>query len=212
MGSFTPLNLRVEPLAYWYLRLNGFLTTPNFVVHPDAGSNQETDIDAIGIRLGERAENLVRPMADDPRLIDPTRPVHVVLTEAKHGEAAVNQSWLLPDRRNILRVLRAVGVADAARSERIAKRIAVRGAYISPRLRVEILCLAGRRSMTLATRLPDAKQVLWSETLEFIYARFTGYHREKRAHGQWDTTGKLLWNQMERSRTAATCASSFRLI
>lgn len=26
-----------EQLAYWYFRLNGFLTTVNFVVHPEQG-------------------------------------------------------------------------------------------------------------------------------------------------------------------------------
>ena len=29
-----------EALGYWFLRLNGFLTIPNFVVHPDTGSQQ----------------------------------------------------------------------------------------------------------------------------------------------------------------------------
>ena len=34
-----------ENLAYWYFRLNGFLTIPNFVVHPDFGIEQRTEVD-----------------------------------------------------------------------------------------------------------------------------------------------------------------------
>ncbi len=43
--------IKYEQLGYWYLRLNGFLTIPNFVVHPDVGHNQETDVDILGVRF-----------------------------------------------------------------------------------------------------------------------------------------------------------------
>ena len=56
------MDIHPEKLAYWYLRLNGFLTIPNFVVHPDNGSNQKTDIDILGVRFPYRAENLNRQM------------------------------------------------------------------------------------------------------------------------------------------------------
>jgi hypothetical protein len=32
-----------ERLAYWFLRLNGFLTTTNFIVHREEGMGQHTD-------------------------------------------------------------------------------------------------------------------------------------------------------------------------
>ena len=59
------MDIQPERLAYWYLRLNGFLTIPNFVVHPDTGSNQETEVDVLGVRFPYRAENLDDPMEDD---------------------------------------------------------------------------------------------------------------------------------------------------
>jgi hypothetical protein len=34
-----------ERLAYWYLRLNGFLPIENFIVHDEGGRAQRTDID-----------------------------------------------------------------------------------------------------------------------------------------------------------------------
>ena len=63
--SPTPDTLTPERLAYWYFRLNGFLTTENFIVHPDRGPNQRTDADLLAVRFAHRKENLVRPMTDD---------------------------------------------------------------------------------------------------------------------------------------------------
>ena len=40
----SPINS--EDLAYWYFRLNGFLTIQNFVVHPN-----RTEIDIIAARM-----------------------------------------------------------------------------------------------------------------------------------------------------------------
>src|SRR5258707_13497545 len=57
------LRIRAEQLAYWYLRLNGFLTIPNFIVHPEQGRNQETDVDLLAVRFPYRAE--LRTMEDD---------------------------------------------------------------------------------------------------------------------------------------------------
>jgi len=50
-----------EQLAYWYLRLNGFLSISNFVVHPDTGGQQRTDVDILGVRFPYRAELLFNP-------------------------------------------------------------------------------------------------------------------------------------------------------
>ncbi|HEV3146870.1 MAG TPA: hypothetical protein VGZ47_23485 [Gemmataceae bacterium] len=54
--SEKPLIVCAEELAYWYLRLNGCFTIPNFVVHPDSGTNQKTDIDVFAVRFPFRAE------------------------------------------------------------------------------------------------------------------------------------------------------------
>ena len=39
-----------EHLAYWYLRLNGFLMLENFALHDESRSQQRTDLDLIAIR------------------------------------------------------------------------------------------------------------------------------------------------------------------
>ncbi len=57
--------LNSESLTYWYFRLNGFFTIPNFIVHSDRGTLQRTDVDVFGIRLPNRRELLQDPMEDD---------------------------------------------------------------------------------------------------------------------------------------------------
>jgi hypothetical protein len=38
---------------------------PNFVIHPDTGSEQRTDVDLLGVRFPYRSELLLNSMRDD---------------------------------------------------------------------------------------------------------------------------------------------------
>jgi hypothetical protein len=43
---------RAEDVAHWYFRLNGFLSIPGFVVHPDVSRDYPlTEADLIGVRF-----------------------------------------------------------------------------------------------------------------------------------------------------------------
>jgi len=44
------IKIKSEKLAYWYFRLNGFLTIPNLLVHPDRGTEHRTEINILGVR------------------------------------------------------------------------------------------------------------------------------------------------------------------
>lgn len=54
-----------ERLAYWYFRLNGFMTIENFLVHPETGSNPRTDVDILATRFAHRRENAVKRQLTD---------------------------------------------------------------------------------------------------------------------------------------------------
>jgi hypothetical protein len=45
------MTLTAEDIAYWYLRLNGFLILRNFLVHGDRQGRIRTDIDVLGVRF-----------------------------------------------------------------------------------------------------------------------------------------------------------------
>ena len=50
---------RAEEVAQWYFRLNGFMSIPGFVVHPDQPRNfARTDADLLGVRFPFSSEIL----------------------------------------------------------------------------------------------------------------------------------------------------------
>jgi hypothetical protein len=106
-------SLDPEQVAYWYFRLNGFLQIENFVVHPDQRGSQRTDADLLGVRFRHRAEfafDHQTPMADDQRLGLTSRFDDVVIVDVKTNQpCTLNGPWTNPDRRNVHRVLAAIG-------------------------------------------------------------------------------------------------------
>ena len=193
------MDIQAEYLAYWYLRLNGFLTIPNFVVHPDTGRNQETDVDVLGVRFPHRAENLNNPMKDDVYFTRVRNKSLVIIAEVKKRQCDLNGPWTNPGRQNMLRILRAIGAFPEPESDCVAATLYEQGFYESQLYYVSLLCLGGERNNELATRYSKVPQILWPEVLGFIYRRFHEYRNQKVSHPQWDTTGQKLWNIYEQS-------------
>jgi hypothetical protein len=205
------MNINAERLAYWYLRLNGFLTIPGFVVHPDRGRNQETDVDIIGVRFPYRAENLVRPMEDDPRFSAVGEKTLVALAEVKTGAMRLNGPWTNAERNNMLRVLRAVGPLPQEEADSAARALHKEGLYRSQLYQVMLICIGARPNMDLEKSHPAVPQITWDEVLVFIYDRFRTYRKEKRSHPQWDQDGQNLWNLADASRTSDAFASAVHI-
>lgn len=88
-----------EKLAYWYLRLNGFLTITNFVVHPDFGRSQRTDVDILGCRFPYRQELLENSMLDDKALIMSESKPTIVIAEVKSNTCNLNGPWTDPEKK-----------------------------------------------------------------------------------------------------------------
>lgn len=192
------MDIRSEQLAYWYLRLNGFLTIANFVVHPDRGLNQETDVDLLGVRFPYRHENLYRPMRDDNHFERVKDKPLIILAEVKTGRCGLNGPWTNPKRQNMLRVLRAIGAFTEADSNVVAQGLYDEGLFVSELYRVSLLCLGGEQNPEIAQRYPNISQILWPDILQFIHRRFRDYRLEKRSHSQWDPQGQDLWKAAER--------------
>lgn len=187
------MDIKAEQLTYWYLRLNGFLTIPGFVVHPDRGRNQETDVDLIGVRFPYRAENLVRPMEDDSRFTAVDQKTLVALVEVKAGAMQLNGPWTDKERNNMRRVLCAIGPLPLEETQHAARGLYKVGFYESQLYQVMLICIGSRCSKDLAASHPAVQQITWREILRFIYDRFRAYRNEKRSHGQWDQDGQNLW-------------------
>lgn len=206
------MEISSEQLAYWYLRLNGFLTIPNFVVHPDHGSNQETDVDVLGVRFPYRAENLQRPMKDDPRFTRVREKSFIAIAEVKSGRCALNGPWTNPERQNMLRVLRAVGAFPQIEVELAAMSLYETGRYQCQLYYVSLVCFGSASNPDVGERYPHVPQILWSEVLAFIYNRFREYKRQKASHPQWDEYGASLWKAFEISRNKDEFGEGIRVL
>lgn len=192
-----------DRLAYWFLRLNGFLTTVNFVVHPEQGADQRTDADVIGVRFAHRAElGPLDPMPDDARVTNPTSSPLILIAEAKRGWCDLNGPWTDPDAQNMQRILRALGAFREGEVEDAANTIYEVGAYRTESIELRLACFGARANLGLSERYPEVIQLEWGTVLQFIYHRFASYSRQKSSHSQWDRDGHALWDLAQVARTA----------
>jgi hypothetical protein len=205
------LMVRAEDLRYWYLRLNGCFTIPNFVVHPDSGTNQKTDIDVLAARFPLRGDEL--PVMKDDTFFESCRTqTLVLLTEIKNSRCSLNRTWLDPEGGVLAKVLRAAGMFPMHEVVHVAAALVKTGHYCSQLHRVSFLAIGGEIDDELQTRYPEMPQILWPVVLTFIHARFRAYRRQKRSHPQWDRLGQQLWNLADSVRDPAKFAESVRVV
>lgn len=205
------VDISAEALVYWYLRLNGFLSIENFIVHPDQGRNQETDADIIGVRFPYRAENLRHPMKDHNVIMCEPGKIHMVIGEVKTSMCNLNGPWTNRDKRNMFRILKAIGILQNREAEAAAEIIYDVGYYVNQRCRSSLLCFGRERNSQIADKYPAVPQIIWSDIFPFVYERFESYHNEKISHQQWNADGHKLWKAFNVSQNAAVFADKFSL-
>lgn len=190
------VGLETEKVAYWYLRLNGFLQIENFIVHPERRGGQRTDADLLAVRFPFRAERLFDDpndvMRDDvehlglsPDLID------VAIVEIKSNQpCTLNGPWTRADQRNVHRVLAAIGCFPPNKIGAAAEDIYRTGCHISSvPIRVRLIAIGRDRNDELAAQYPHLIQLLWPDMLAFIWQRLHQYRQQKTQVDQWDTEG-----------------------
>jgi hypothetical protein len=178
--------IKAEGLAYWYLRLNGFLTIVNFVVHPDTGSDQRTDVDILGVRFPHRAELLRSPMQDDDLFTGVNSKPYIAIAEVKKGTCKLNGPWTRPADKNMHRVLRAIGAFPDKDIEGLARALYEDGCADQSSF-LTLLCIGGRENPKISKKYPRVPQILWDRALKFIFNRFrdTGSRRFPMVNGTW---------------------------
>ena len=177
-----------EHLAYWYFRLNGFLTIENFVVHQERGGGQRTDADILAVRFRNRKELLEQPMVDDTRVCQCDTFCNVIIAEVKTRECALNGPWTRKEDKNINRVLKAIGCFAPNETDRVAESLYNNGQYVSSCVTCRLFAFGESKGQL---QIP-AEQVIWKEVIDFIVQRFKNYRRQKTDVGQWREDGKKL--------------------
>ena len=205
------MEIASDALAYWFLRLNGFLTTVNFIVHPEFQRDTNTDVDILAVRFPYRRENLCRPMEDSSLLpLDPGRPL-LFITEVKLGLCDLNGPWTREDARNLHKVISAIGIIPLPDAEKAAVSLQATGTFDSDSVRASLACIGARHNPRVAERYPGVPQIRWRDALEFIYTRFSAYRTEKAWNGQWDRDGSNLF-QFATASTLAEFRDGVRII
>ena len=189
-----------EGLAYWYLRLNGFLTIENFILHPELGDDESgarTDADVVGVRFSHRNE---QGMEDADIFRDLKLPILVIAEVTSSGKCKLNGPWTKPERENVDRLLRALGLlatedVPLASTDLYKSGRAEVGGFI-----LQLVAIGMEVDEDLKRRF-DVLQVTWEQALSFIHDRFLRYREMKKDHGTWRPDGQMLWAISERKKS-----------
>src|SRR5258708_6121620 len=178
------MQIKPEDLAYWFFRLNGFLSIVNFVVHTDRKGVTGTDADILGVRFPYRAELFDRPMTDYHEFTKITGRPFIAIAEVKRCYCSLNGPWTSPERMNIERVLRAIGALPLEDIDGVAEKLYKHGNYVNPAYHVSLICVGETQSKEVRDQFPRVPQILWPEIKSFIWQRFDNYRNEKTWHQQ----------------------------
>ena len=186
--------MNAEKLAYWFFRLNGCFTFENFIVHPDRRGAQETDADLIALRFQHRSElhTSNTPMQDHPLFTEQPKLINVFLVEAKRGACSINGPWKKPKRRNLQRVLFAMGFVPKNRVDEVANHLYEHLSYTDDLMTIRFTAVGRERSKR--GTVAKALQLTWHDILQWIHKRFNEYKAQKADHDQWDDSAKQLYD------------------
>lgn len=204
-----PIFYSSERLAYWYFRLNGFLTTENFIVHPDSGRNQRTDADLLAVRFAHRQENLVRPMDDDPKVTSCNTFANIIIAEVKRGSCALNGPWTNPGSENMKRVLKSVGCLLNKELDKACALLYQKGIWTGSAVTIRLFAIGENRDESLC--IPSTHQLQWGEMIRFCIGRFRDYQNQKSSVGQWADDGRQLMTDALSADAESKIRNSFCL-
>jgi hypothetical protein len=179
-----------ETLAYWYLRLNGFIPLTNLVLHaPDDGNRRNSDMDLIAVRFPHAFEIIGGDRGDyDPRLtqwnLDIFNSVVCLVVEVKTGgytNAKLNQSFS-EDRLGY--AIKRLGMINPEEASLVAERLnneqmIVQNPFVFAKLLVHAPELAPRVPRRRQQCVTPCFKLPIRDAADFIKARMRLYREHK---------------------------------
>lgn len=208
---------RAEQVASWYFRLNGFLSIPGYVVHPDTPRRfPRTEADLMAVRFPRSVEKINQiPMRDDRCITELTNPSQTlfVLIEVKSDLCRINGPWSREEEGNMQRAIGRLGFADDAELDAIAEEMYRSLRWESNDYVLQYVAVGKRRNDGLANRYPALVQITWKDIGKFLYRRFKEFPEKlgvgEPVHSQWPIFGRTYG---EYSQVATTRARSGKAI
>lgn len=182
---------RVEILCAWYLRFHGYLNAPHFILQRPNGT-QYTDADILGVRFPYSKEDVVTG-GPDPALGIRNDLIDCVIGECSAGDAKLNEPWQENFQRNLMYVLRWIGIWRDEELESIYEGVEHSGRFAyewerdSQRYRVRFLFFSNG---AIPTRLMNADNINLFGILNYLSRRFRCFSTAEQIilsrQSQWD--------------------------
>lgn len=181
-----------EHLAYWFFRLNGCTTLVNFLVHHERRGREGTEVDVIAVRFPHRKEmGITGHHMDDHSVFGVGGKTDVIIAEVKNGLCDLNGPWTNPERKNMHRMLYAIGAFEEDEVDFAAASLYKNAIYENDEYICRLFAIGREKNLNIP--ITDTLQITYSEILSFIYERFKLYEYHKAQHRQWDSFGKYLY-------------------
>lgn len=167
---------RIELLATWYLRFNGFFTTPDFTIHPDwKGKDGGTDADVLAVRFRHSTEYQARFMFERDPHLGPHADVEFLIGEVKSSVCDLNEPWRNPAKGNIDYALRWMGFeAGQDKLEAIARTLYQTGHWDSGdgSMAVRFVVFGETPNESLKKAMPGIDFILHPQVITYLRRRF----------------------------------------
>lgn len=203
---------RAEEVASWYFRLNGFLSIPGFVVHPDVvRRNPMTEADLIAVRFPYSQELIAgRMMVDDPRLTDLASASQVLflLVEVKSDLCNINGPWSNEEDGNMQRVIRRLGFARPEEIPSIATVMYRDLRWQDSNSVLQYITVGQRANDGRQRQYPKLLQITWPDVADFLFERFRHFPEKLPAdgrliHEQWPAFGRRYGRAFRKMKSLA---------
>lgn len=198
---------RAEHVSNWYFRLNGFLSIPGFVVHPDTPKRCPlTEADLIAVRFPNSTEVIdQRPMVDDTLLtsLANSKQTLFLLVEVKLDLCKINGPWSDSAAGNMQRVIRRLGFAEADLVDHIAHQMYAGLRWEDGETVLQYIAVGQRANGGLQRTYSRIQQITWDQISDFLFNRFNQFPEKlpddgRSIHGQWPDFGRRFGIQMRR--------------
>lgn len=190
---------RAEHVASWYFRLNGFLSIPGFVVHPDQQRRYPlTEADLVAVRF-PNSEELIggRRMVDSSLLTDlaPAPKTLFLLVEVKYDLCNINGPWSERSAGNMQRVIRRIGFAEPDQIDDIADAMYSHLRWEGQSAVLQYVSVGRRANDGRQRTYPQLKQIVWDQIADFLFDRFQQFPEKlpsdgRTVHEQWPDFGR----------------------
>jgi hypothetical protein len=186
---------KFEELALWYLRLNGYLTVPNFILHPAGRGGQRGEEDILGVRFPYSKEVAGVELKPDDRLVRRDMKTDFIIAQVKggEGECDLSSTWRETEKEEErCYVLKWLGMVPDREVPKVAENLYTNKIYETGDCwGIRLVCLGKRLSDGLS---PNVVQIKFEQVAEFFSSRFELFRKQKRDIEQWPEPIKQLAN------------------